>query len=334
MRNFFLIILLFTTSNLFAENQFIEKQTLGFGNSYQDAVSNALLTAVRQVRGMEISTEKNVKSVFNQITDKSGTTHSTATVSTVTDVYDISKGWVKSFKVIDIIGPKTAPEKEGIWQVKLSVTIPQFESKFKQDARLKLAIMPFRINSHDFSLKHSNASVTQVSRRLADSVTKQLHQSQKFVIVNRSYTNEMATEKDLLSSDNVPPEEASRIGQILGADLMVVGNIHELKTDVESQDLYGVENQKLTDQIDVYFSTIETSTGKVISTNSINVEYLRKKDENTISPFLTKIAQRISHKIIKELYPDSHIANDTSPEERTSSKRPTTPGSSEKPFSW
>jgi len=201
--------------------------------------------------------------------------------------------------------------------------------------------MPFRINPNEFELKDNKANAAQISKRLAENISEQIQRSQKLSIVNRSYTHEIATEKDLLSSDNVPPEEASRIGQMLGADIMLIGNIYELKTDDEVQDFYGSESHKLTDRIDLYFSTIETATGKVISSNTKTYEYLRKKedyfgkkDKNAINYLLSSIAKLISNSVINELIPGSQIAEETAPEKVTPPKREITPGSSEKPFKW
>jgi len=337
MKKSLLILLIFTSQSIFAETKLIEKQTLGFGNSYQDAVSNGLLTAVRQVRGLEIGSERNLKMEINQIVDKSGTSHSTTTLSTKTDVYDISKGWIKSFSIVDV----TEPKKEGTWKVKLNVIVPQFESKFKQDDRLKLAIMPFRINPNEFKLMDSNANATQISKRLAENITEQINLSQKFAIVNRSYANEMSLEKGLLSSDNVPPEEASRIGQMLGADIMLVGNIYEFKTEDEVQNFYGAESHKLTDRIDLYFSTVETATGKIINTNTKTYEQLRKKedyfgkkDKDAVNDLLKSIAKLISKNVMNELMPGSEVSEEVKPEKTTPPQRETTPGSSEKPFKW
>ena len=311
MKKSLFIILFLTSLNITAETKNIEKQTLGFGDSYQDAVSNALLTAVRQVRGLEIGTERNLKMEFNQIIDKSGTSHSNTTLSTQTDIYDISKGWVKSFSVIDVIEPKK--DKTGIWKVKLNVIIPQFESKFKQDSLLRLAVMPFRINPHEFKLKDINASPTQISIRLAENIIEQINLSQKLTIVNRSYADELSAEKDLLSSDKAPPEEASRIGQMLGADIMLTGNIYEFKTDEETRDFYGAEDHKLTDTIDLYFTVIETATGKIISSNTKTYEYLRKKadyfgkkNKNVTSQLLKSIAKPISKEVVNALFPDAN----------------------------
>jgi len=337
VRKILLVLLIFTSQSIFAETKFIEKQTLGFGNNYQDAVSNGLLTAVRQVRGLEIGTERNLKMEINQIVDKSGTSHSTTTLSTKTDVYDISKGWIKSFSITDV----TEPKKEGIWKVKLNVIVPQFESQLKQDDRLKLAIMPFRINPNEFKLADSKASATQISKRLAENITEQINQTQKFAIVNRSYTNEMAIEKDLLSSDNVPPEEASRIGQMLGADIILVGNIYEFKTEDEVQNFYGAESHKLTDRIDLYFSTVETATGQIIDSSTKTYEHLRKKedyfgkkDRNAVNDLLKSIAKLISQNVTNELIPDSPMPAELKTQKATPPQRETTPGSSEKPFKW
>jgi len=332
MKKALFLFLLLISANIQAESQLIQKQVLGFGDNYQDAISNGLLTAVRQVRGLEIGTEKNLKAEFNQFVNDTGINQTTTTISTTTDTYELSKGWVKSFDVLEV----TEAKKGGIWKVKLDVFVPQQISDREQDQRQRIAISPFRINAHEYDLKNSNANASAVVKRLADNISSMISNSQKFAIVNRQYQNEISSENKLLSSDNVPPEEASRIGQMLGADLMLVGNIYELKTEVESQDFYGAKNHRLTDRMDLSYSTIETASGKILSTHTKTFEYIQEKDENTINNLLTSIAKHISEDIVKDFFPDSHFTlHTTEQEENTKQKsRVLTPGSSEKPIKW
>ena len=56
--------------SVFAETILVEKATTGYGENYQDALVFALLDAVRQVRGLEVYSEKQLKVELQHLVKK------------------------------------------------------------------------------------------------------------------------------------------------------------------------------------------------------------------------------------------------------------------------
>jgi curli biogenesis system outer membrane secretion channel CsgG len=295
-----LLTLLILPFNLWAEPTLASKTTTGFGDTYQQALSSALMDAVRQVRGVEVGTEKQFKAEFQSLV-KDKTENKTASIGVSEDIFTQSKGSVHSYKIDSVKKPK---DNNDVWSVTLTAKIPEYKSKIVDDKRDSIAVMPFRFSHQTFSIddqgKPSNAY--QMSDRMRDRIQTSFTQTQQFVVVNRSYGNEFSSEKALLSSDNVPAAEASRLGQVVGADFMVVGNIHDLSTKIETTSFYGASKIKASDRVDLSYQLIEVATQKVLWADTLTEEIERKEDQ-TITETLDAIAHLVVAGVMNVLHP-------------------------------
>jgi curli biogenesis system outer membrane secretion channel CsgG len=276
------------------------RQTSGFGPDYQQALSAALLEAVRQVRGLEIGTEKQLQMEFQQIANGSVET-TTAKAGVKEDIYTRSKGWIESYEVIEVVKPLAGQTS---WEVTILANIPKYQSDVKNDTRKSIAIMPFRFATATFSVNDQGTAINayQLSIRLKDSIQSGFTQSRKFAVLNRDYGKEFASETSLLSSENVPASEAGRLGQVLGADFMVVGNIFDLSTKVETKTFYGMTETKKIDRIDLSYQVIEVATQKIMWADTVSEEYLRKKDQkNTVT--IDAVANSVVSGVMDVIYP-------------------------------
>ncbi len=295
-----LLTCLFLSMGAFAKTELVEKQASGYGADYQEALTSALMNAVRQVRGLQVSTEKQLKLDFEHLVNDK-TEKKRATLGVEEDIFTRSKGWVQSYSVVSTVKPK---DNNDTWKVTIVAKIPMHESAMKDDKRNSIAVMPFRFSHPTFAIdelgKPSNAY--QMSGRIRDRIQTAFTQTQQFAVVNRSFGSEFASEKALLSSDNVPPTEASRLGNVVGADFMVVGNIYDLSTKVEEKDFYGMKKVTMKDRIDMSYQLIEVATQKVLWADTITHEIDRKKDEEP-SKTLDAVAMLILSGVMDVLYP-------------------------------
>lgn len=300
MIKLWLIICILWPMSSLAKTELVEKQATGFGADYQEALTSALMDAVRQVRGLQVSTEKQLKLDFQHLI-KDKTENKQATIGVEEDIFTRSKGWVHSYSVLSTDKPK---DNNDTWKVTIQAKIPVHESKMKNDKRDSIAVMPFRFSHPTFSInelgKPSNAY--QMSERIRDRVQTAFTQTQQFAVVNRSFGGEFASEKALLSSDNVSPIEASRLGNVVGADFMIVGNIYDLSTKIEEKEFYGMKKVTMTDRIDMSYQLIEVATQKVLWADTLTEEIIRKEDEDPIKT-LDAIAMMILSGVMDVLYP-------------------------------
>jgi TolB-like protein len=299
MKLWLIICVLLPMSGL-AKTELVEKQATGYGADYQEALTSALMDAVRQVRGLQVSTEQQLKLDFQHLI-KDKTENKQATIGVEEDIFTRSKGWVHSYSVLATDKPK---DNNDTWKVTILAKIPVHESKVKDDKRDSIAVMPFRFSHPTFSINELGkpSDAYQMSGRIRDRIQTAFTQTQQLAVVNRSFGGEFASEKALLSSDNVSPMEASRLGNVVGADFMIVGNIYDLATKVEQKDFYGMKKLIINDRIDMSYQLIEVATQKVLWADTLTEEISRKEDEDP-SKTLDAIAMMILSGVMDVLYP-------------------------------
>lgn len=284
----------------FAKTNLVERQTTGVGANYQAALSAALMDAVRQVRGLQVATEKQLKLDFQHLI-KDKTERKQATIGVEEDIFIQSKGWIHAYSIVSTEKPK---DNNDTWKVTILAKVPVHESKLKDDKRDSIAVMPFRFTHPTFSINELGkpSDAFQMSGRIRDRIQTAFTQTQQFAVVSRSFGNEFASEKALLSSDNVSPMEASRLGNVVGADFMIVGNIYDLATKVEQKDFYGMKKLTINDRIDMSYQLIEVATQKVLWADTLTQEIIRKEDEDP-SKTLDAVAMMILSGVMDVLYP-------------------------------
>lgn len=263
LRHFLVFLALTFTAIAHAVTEDVTVSTTGYGDSYQKAVATALLEAVSQVRGVNIATDKTLKSDFEAYaTDNAAYAKSQTQV--VQDISVQTKGQVKSYQ---ITSTKEPGAEGGQWEVQAQVVVPSYKAMGKEDKRFSIAVMPF----------HSKSGKSVVAGKLRDDILNTLTQSRKFNVVSRDFENEFAAEKDLLQSDDVSANEASRLGQVSGADLMVVGTIYDASvstkttvTPTETTNFYGMSvteggqvHTSSKSSVKLNYRVIEVATQKV-----------------------------------------------------------------------
>lgn len=303
VRHFLLGILLLITAPAFAKTELVEKTTTGYGATYQEALAAALYDAVRQVKGATVGSEKQLRADLNSVFNQNAALI-TQHIGVQENIYAVSKGWVDSYSVKSTKKPK---DEKDVWEVTVAAKIPQHQSVIKDQGRQRIAVMPFRFSHATFAIDDLGkpSSAFQISNRIRDRILTSLTQTQQFVVVNRSHGAEFISEKALLSSDNVSPSEASRIGNVAGADFMVVGNIHDLSTKIETKEFYGMQKSTIEDRIDLSYQVIEVATQKVLWADMVNTKFSRKADDDDRGTLETidNIAHLVLSGVMDVLYP-------------------------------
>ena len=278
---FSILVILLLPFSAHAKTELVDKTTSGYGSSYQEALTSALLDAVRQVKGLTVGSEKQVRADLTKVIEKD-VTHINASIGVEEKIFTISKGWVDSYSIKSVSEPKGDDSR---WVVTIVAKIPVHKSSIKDQGRQSIAVMPFRFAHTTFAINDMGqpSNAFQMSSRIRDRILSSLTQTQQFVVLNREHGSEFASEKALLSSDNVSPSEASRIGNVVGADFMVVGNIHDLSTKTETKSFYGATKTSTLDRVDLSYQVIEVATQKLLWADTLSAEFTRDEDQTTTS---------------------------------------------------
>ncbi|MAZ66560.1 MAG: hypothetical protein CMF25_05575 [Kangiellaceae bacterium] len=252
-----------------AGTQDIIRETTGYGNSYDEAVAQGLLEAVRQVRGLEVGTERSLTFSFRQMSSENSS-QATAEQKVTSDVYTKSKGFVRSYEVLDVQPPNA---ESSLWRTSLRVVVPDYQSEMKGDTRKRIAVMPIQVPGRlHRSIKNAEGGRLDpkwVSQQLTDSLVMQLTQSRKFAVLNRQHAQEMQSEFALWNSDQVPAIEAARLGKVLAADFVLVGIVTALEKEQSTSEYYGITNTQVDVAISMTYRVVEVATQKVMWANTL-----------------------------------------------------------------
>lgn len=296
-----LLVLLVLVLPAFASARMVdvERDVTGHGKTYQDALNQALLQAVQQVRGARIATEPMLHARLREVVGEHSVT-TTVETEVRQEVLARSDGWVRSYQVTGFTRPGA---NQSDWSVTARVVVPRFESDFQPgDNRFTIAVMPFRVARASFPYMDRSIPAVEASTRLQEAIQEKLAQSRRFAVVNRDFGAEFASEEALLRSDLVSVDDASRLGNVAGADLMLVGRIHHLGESPERKTFYGADFNRDMLRIEVAWQVVEVATRKVIWSDVVRQDVKPHRDFE-FSETYDVASQTIGRELLDVVYP-------------------------------
>ena len=313
--------LLFYSSFAFPATVDVKVETTGHGETYREALLNALLDAVGQVRGLQASTKEFLNLEFQQMVHDDVMPITIQTLSEEERVSTQVKGWLKSYRVLS----SGKDSKDGHWVVEISAVVPKPEDERLKDSRKTLAVMPFRIPSTTFNIDNGygesiSVPAVSVSMRMADQLRANFSQLGKFSVINRQFGPEVSSEKALLGSELVPPSEAANLGSVIGADLMLLGQIYRFETETRDKKFYNSTDTIISDRIELYYQIVDAHTQKVLWANTIDFDYDKEKQQtlaeqlrddeeySSLTDTLNALSVVISREVLNHIYPPKVIS--------------------------
>ncbi len=183
--------------NVHAKTESVE--ATGWGPTKETAIESALINAIKQVNGVDVNSASLKQ--MSQLRTQDESLRKIA-LDNVTQMK--SKGQIKSYQ---IISDHCADECE----VVLSVQVPKYKSPgLSTDKRRKIAVVPFS---------------GRFARDFSDNLQMLLVQSRRFAVLDREHDRLYQNEKHLLLSADTAISEKMRLGQVLGLDYLVVGEL-------------------------------------------------------------------------------------------------------------
>ena len=209
-----LIFFFFINTSLVFAGGIQEKtvSSIGYGATENEAVQDALIEALGQIKGKQIDAEKlseTKRLIKNNKED--------LTKSSNKKISEATSGIISSYKILKI--KKT---DEGLFKTKIKATIAVYE-KSKQLDRRRLAVLPFSINNNIYN-DESNSFIISWQKDLEEGLT----QTRRFAMIDKSY--EYDSNKELSSYQNKQYDinEVARLGNKAGVDYMVIGTLENL----------------------------------------------------------------------------------------------------------
>jgi len=210
----------------------VELRTVtAIGISRQEAVINGLIEAVRQTKGVSIDSTQALRTSFQQVFEEQDGQVSEGTLMTQDQAREIltkAKGYIKSYK---ILSNHRLHDGTG-WEATIQVEIPRFKSPgITPQNRRRLAVMPTKFSRRSYSVLGQSISGREASRALTKHLVSEFTQSRRFAVLDRENIDEFVDEKQLILSGNTPLEEQVKLGQVMGADYLVISELTALEAE-------------------------------------------------------------------------------------------------------
>ena len=194
----------------------------GEGDSYQVALQRALEDAVRQVNGSVIRSDVSKVSRSEDtvvIVEGKELEHSTNVEGASGGSREVMKGVTKGYKVIN----KT--DNNGVVSLKIEADVLKYESPVNKKLP-RIAVFPFKAAMPSYSVGAEQRPAGRVAMEMKQRVEKVLSQSGQFSMLSRDSETEMLSEERFITQ-KAPPAESIKIGQRLGADFIIVGEVRD-----------------------------------------------------------------------------------------------------------
>ncbi|MHC4241055.1 MAG: CsgG/HfaB family protein [Planctomycetota bacterium] len=298
----------------------IVRQTKGQGVTREQAIYSALYQAVAQAKGIAVSSGR--YNLGFQSTGMGFDTQDTRksieidSVSVQTDgstrLTDIA-GWVKSYEVID-----EQKIDDRTYEVTIKAWVYDYEDP-EQTNRLKLAVMPIQTLYDSYRFGNYVPSGVEMSLKLSQQLSAGITQTNKFAVLDREYIDEFAQNRNILISDDSPIEEKARLGQVLGADYMIVGTISNAGLKIKERSSRAIGRAIREYEVDYVFDyrLIVAPTRQVKLADTVNialeedqvrvlVKRWRPEDldyREMVDNLTARVAKQVIDSIIDRLYP-------------------------------
>ncbi len=282
MRTWLLLLLLLTTP-LHAEPVTVD--ATGTGATREDAVAQGLIEAIQQVTGVVVESVQEIRTAVAMASVDD--THTVALAEAQQgSTRRTANGLVRSFRITD-----TVSEKPGRVVVHLSVEVEKFQSLgVGTDSRRRIAVASFG----------GPPGMRPTADLLRDRLAAQLTQSRRFLILDRSndlvYQQEMAVLKA-----EAPLAERVRIGQVVGADYAVLGQIRQAGVSRSDRTIQmtGERITNASSAVEIDWSVLEIATRATKFSGTVRLS----AGGDGLGDLLDQAAARIADEITQAIYP-------------------------------
>jgi|TARA_B110000438_G_scaffold47939_1_gene48222 curli biogenesis system outer membrane secretion channel CsgG len=296
---FFFIIL--TCS--FGQTIIKEVEVTVYNTSYSNGINQGLVEAIGMVNGRSIESESLIKSSeLSTSTNKDNSYYSSEEYQN--QIKEKTRGVVEGYKVLS-----ANKNSDSFYEINMLVSVSQFK-KSRTANRKRIAVTDLYHRSDCCYFNQNNYNGTAVSEILSSAISNYLVQSRKFTVLDRKYQKQVAGERSLLSSGNIPNSELVKLGQQLVADYILVGTINNLNIRKNERKMLSSNTILKTIQADasINYRILDSATGQIKFSETYNStvgDDIKFSDSNIIAleKAISNISNEIGIKILEAIYP-------------------------------
>ncbi|PNU18536.1 hypothetical protein C2E25_17155 [Geothermobacter hydrogeniphilus] len=260
----------------------------GQGEDSNEAVRSGLRQAVSQVFGESLESEIDLTQTTQTLETSGAVTLGVAVESHSQTERSKSKtkGTIRSYKVL------SKKETTNGVVVSLRVSLAKYESGIDRNKKTIIVLNP-KLTS---GLSPNDESLKKFASFVQGIIEKEINGTGKFNLLDREYLGDTFAELNFVASGNAPIDEMARLGNHVGADLILVTEVISY-SPVEINRTVGNRNIKrglLSAQ--VAYKLIDPATTKVVVSDSVLLVKQRVMEPSE-SEYAKIVALRISGRI-------------------------------------
>ncbi len=270
------VVLMLFSSLSHALTETVSVSSRGFGDTPEQAMTNALVAAVRQGGGVTLAVDPNFRTdVYEWVIQQQGDVSTWMGKETsVPEPQLPTLGNIKTYQVQSV-----KKVDDGMWQADVQAEILRPKSLGPDRSHLPgIAIATFDTRASSYDLGDVKVPANEVQRDLAENLSMAFTQSGRFRVLDRAYLADIEKELATVSEGSVAPEEMARLGQRKGADLLLVGTIEDFQIGDSDREFYGAKMGSYEPYVRVRYRLIDTTTTEILWSDL----YVWDKPEATI----------------------------------------------------
>jgi curli biogenesis system outer membrane secretion channel CsgG len=264
--------------------QYIEVETIGNGPTYEDAVRSALRLAVAQVFGESFASSQEVAKQVDtlELSDSEDNSYAVAVESTskVEVSSSTTYGIIRKYQILQV------EEHTNGFTTTLNVVLAEYNTGLDK-SKQNIVVLPMLASSEN--------------RAIADSVQQRLEQqlarSNKFNLLDREFINAANNELGFVASGNSPVEELSRLGNQVGADLLVITEISNYIVNNSERQVGNRTLERIELNAEVRVKVINPATTEVVISDIVSINGHRVP-KPSLSNYADIITRQLSAKVM------------------------------------
>ncbi len=239
-----------------------EVSARGYGDNPEQAVTNALVAAVRQAGGVTLSVNPDFRRQVSEwvIQRQGDVTTWTGNRTSVAEPRLPTLGSLDSYEVTAV-----TQEDNALWRADVKAVLLLQKAPGPDRSHLPaIVVAPFTSDASEYTLGETTLSAAEVRGQLHANLIDAFAQSGRFRVLDRTNLDLREAEQALLRDGAGEPRELLRLGKTKGADLLLVGHIEAFDIGDDERTFYGARFQGYEPYVRLRYRLIDAAGGEVL----------------------------------------------------------------------